>query len=71
METLFCRKKRLERDTKDSPLSQTTFSSKYEFEEEVNNNITIKDNKEGLNSGLEATSLTQNVPIGSTETEDF
>ena len=47
------------------------FSSKFNSDEGDNYKTTIKANQEGLNSGLKATNLTQNAPIGSTETEGF
>ena len=67
----FAEKKRIEKEAKESPLSQTTFSQKFNFDDEDNEKTKIKANQEGLNSGLKATNLTQNAPIGSTETEGF
>ena len=67
----FAEKKRIEKEAKERLTSQNTFSSKPNIDEEDNEKTKIKANQEGLNSGLKATNLTQNAPIGSIETEGF
>ena len=67
----FAEKKRIEKELKDSPLSQTTYNSKFNFEKDENENTPKLLNQEGINSGLKATNNTQNAPIGSPELEGF
>jgi len=65
----FAEKKRVEEESKDSPLSQNAFNSRFSFNE-IENEEKAKNNQ-SLNSGLKAANTTQNAPIGSPETESF
>ena len=67
----FVEKIRIEKELKDSPLSQTTFNSIFSIEETENETMKKLINQEGLNSGSKATNTTQNAPIGSPEIEGF
>jgi len=65
----FAEKKRVEEESKDSPLSQNAFNSRFSFNEIENEEKAM--NNQSLNSGLKAANTTQNAPIGSPETESF
>lgn len=71
MEIFFLEKKRIKRELKDSPLSQSTYNFKFNFEEEDNDNTQKMFKQSGLDSGLKATNNTQDARIGSPETERF
>ena len=60
----FAEKRRIDKELKDSPLSQTTYDFKFNFEIEENETTNEMFKQDGLNSGLKATNNTQNAPIG-------